>query len=256
MKYLGKNEITNIKRNKEVLGLNKYYNYNYFSINKTTTLKFSGTDLFIYILSCKDKNSKIFIKDKSAILIKDELLRIKKNKSETIKISTNSKVIMLAVYKSSALTNINNSHIRKIKNIYTVIKPWGYEKWLTGSVNKNFAFKKIFLKRGTKTSLQYHVKKVETNFLFEGKAKLHFLDKKISLNKKNFLKIKNAVKNKKLNSGSIINVRPKTIHRLQAVSNLMLYEVSSPHLSDVIRVSDENNRPDGKIENEHKRSAS
>ena len=251
MKYLGKNKISNIKRNKEVLGFNKYYNYNYFSIKKTTYLKFSGTDLFFYILCCKDKNSKIIIGGKSAVLFQDELLRVKKKKSKEIKISTNTKVVILVVFKPSHLKNISSSNIMKIKNIYNVKKPWGYEKWLTGSTNKNYAFKKIFLKKGSKTSLQYHIKKIETNFLFSGNAKLHYMFKKIPLKKKNFLKISKSIKTKIIKNGSVINVNPKTIHRLEAISDLMLFEVSSPHLSDVVRVSDVTNRPDGKIKNEH-----
>ena len=135
-------------------------------------------------------------------------------------------------------------------------KPWGYEQWLTGVRNKNFAFKKIFLKKGTKTSLQYHVNKIETNFLYNGQAKLHFIDKKIPLLKKNFIKIINSIKTKKITNNSIINVKPNTIHRLEAITNLILFEVSSPHLSDVVRISDDSNRPDGKIKDEHKKKAS
>lgn len=253
MKNLGKNKISYIKKNKEVLGFNKYYKYDYYSINKTIKIKNSSCDLFFYVLKCSNTKSKIFIRNKKFSLSKDKLLRINKKKSDIINIKTTSKIIFLIVYNHKESSNSENLKIKEIKDIYTVVKPWGYEKWLTGNNNKNFAFKKIFLKKGTKTSLQYHVKKIETNFLFNGKAKLHYLDKKINLIKKNFLKINKNVKNKTLDSGSIINVKPKTIHRLQAVSNLMLYEVSSPHLSDVIRISDDSNRPDGKIQNEHRK---
>ena len=109
------------------------------------------------------------------------------------------------------------------------------------------------LKKGTKTSLQYHVKKIESNYLYRGKAKLHYMKKNIQLIKKNFSKILEATTSNTIKQGYVINVRPKTIHRLEAISNLVLFEVSSPHLSDVVRVSDDSNRPDGKIKDEHKK---
>src|SRR5207244_12187069 len=45
--------------------------------------------------------------------------------------------------------------------------------WINGQ-HPCYALKKIFIKAGTKTSLQYHRFKQETNVLFEGLAKLHY----------------------------------------------------------------------------------
>ena len=54
-------------------------------------------------------------------------------------------------------------------------------------------------------------------------------------------------------SGSgTINISPYVIHRLEAKSDLLLYEVSTPHLNDVIRLQDDSNRKDGRIDEEHK----
>lgn len=252
MIILGKNKISKITNNqKTILGSNKYYNYNYFDLKKKTQLKFNSNELFLYILSSKNKNEKIKIKEKIFKVKKDDLFRVVKNKTEKIEINTNSRIIVLVVYKKNSLINKKKIVLQKINKIYSVKKPWGYEKWFTGTSNKNFAFKKIFLKKNTKTSLQYHIKKIETNFLFKGNAKLHYMSKKIPLRKKNFSKISKSIKTKIIKNGSIINVNSKTIHRLEAISNLMLFEVSSPHLSDVVRVSDVTNRPDGKIQNEH-----
>tara|TARA_B100000029_G_scaffold504419_1_gene583213 strand:+ start:437 stop:1210 length:774 start_codon:yes stop_codon:yes gene_type:complete len=252
MIILGKNRISKITdNNKIILGSNKFYDYNYLTIKKKTKLKFKSSELFLYILNSQNKKEKIKIKEKIINFKKNDLFRIIKNKLEEIEIDTDHKINILIVHKENAGQNKRNISIKKINKIYSVKKPWGYEKWLTGDSHKNYAFKKIFLKKGTKTSLQYHVKKIETNFLFNGNAKLHYMFRKIPLKKKNFSKISNSIKTKKLKSGSIINVNPKTIHRLEAISNLILFEVSSPHLSDVVRVSDVTNRPDGKIQNEH-----
>ena len=47
------------------------------------------------------------------------------------------------------------------------------------------------------------------------------------------------------------NVKPPRKHRVVALTNLILQEVSTPEVDDVIRVEDDTNRPDGRIESEH-----
>ena len=44
---------------------------------------------------------------------------------------------------------------------------------------------------------------------------------------------------------------PGNIHRIQAITDILLYEVSTPHLDDVVRLQDDNKRPDGRIKEEH-----
>ena len=55
-----------------------------------------------------------------------------------------------------------------------VTKPWGKEVWINyrkgeeiGDEEKRYVMKKLYITKGTKTSFQYHHKKVETNFLVE-----------------------------------------------------------------------------------------
>ena len=50
---------------------------------------------------------------------------------------------------------------------------------------------------------------------------------------------------------SSVDVKPKTLHRLEAVTDILLYETSTPHLDDVVRVLDDAKRPDGRLETEH-----
>lgn len=255
MKNLGKNKVSKIlNKKKNQLGVNNYYNYLLIKIKKKTELKFHGNNIFVYILNCKDPKAIVKIYKNYSFIKKGDLFKIKKNKFDSVIIDLKSSASILFVYREMKIQLKKKSvYINKIQDIYTVTKPWGYEQWLTGPKNKQFAFKRIFLKKGTKTSLQYHVKKIESNYLYEGKAKLHYMKKNIPLVKKNFSKILGATKSNTINQGHVINVRPKTIHRLEAISNLVLFEVSSPHLSDVVRVSDDSNRPDGKIKDEHKK---
>ena len=128
-----------------------------------------------------------------------------------------------------------------------VEKPWGYEIWVVGPAH-GFAFKKIFIKAKTKTSLQFHEKKIETNFIYDGRVRLHYAPKKDGHSS---VQADVDIESAELNSGAIIHVLPFTIHRLEALTDLMCYEASTVELDDVIRISDDNNRPSGFIASEH-----
>ena len=134
-------------------------------------------------------------------------------------------------------------------SIKKVSKPWGHELWINGE-HPGYAFKQIYIKSGTKTSLQYHRKKRETNVLFEGKAALHF--------KSNEAVANDEVTGRDLTTSELspvtsIDIWPNTLHRLEALTDVVLYEVSTPHLDDVIRISDDSGRTHGRIESEHKK---
>lgn len=134
----------------------------------------------------------------------------------------------------------------KEKQIYKVTKPWGYELWLNGE-NPNFAFKKIIINPGYKTSLQYHKFKKETNVLYAGKANLYFKSTPTLNNKVTPKDIDHIT----LEAPSIVNVNPNVIHRIESLTKIILLEASTPHLEDVIRIADDTNRKDGKINEEH-----
>ena len=62
------------------------------------------------------------------------------------------------------------------KDLKKVEKPWGSEVWITGE-HPGYCLKEIFIKKGTRTSLQYHQMKRETNVLFDGTSRLNFKNK-------------------------------------------------------------------------------
>ena len=136
---------------------------------------------------------------------------------------------------------LRDSEIKK------VVKPWGHELWISGE-HPEYALKQVFIRAPHKTSLQYHDFKHETIVLFSGSARLHH-------------KRDEAISNSSLREGdvtattlapvSVAHIKPPVLHRFEACSDLTLYEASTPHLHDVIRVSDDSNRPDGRIESEH-----
>ena len=135
----------------------------------------------------------------------------------------------------------------RASEIKKVSKPWGHELWFHGG-HPQYAFKEIFVKAGTKTSLQYHQHKQETNILFAGDAVLHYkADPDASID----APAPQSMATLPLTPVSSVDVTPFVLHRLEAVTDILLYEVSTPFLDDVVRVSDDTARPDGRIETEH-----
>lgn len=138
--------------------------------------------------------------------------------------------------------------IQSEEEMYKVVKPWGWEIWINGEYHPNYALKKIKINKETKTSLQYHNFKQETNVIYEGEAILHY--------KKDIEILNDEVKEENIGKANLtavtsIDVSPETIHRIESLTDVLLYEVSTPHLDDVIRLQDDARRVDGKIQGEH-----
>jgi len=131
---------------------------------------------------------------------------------------------------------------------YRVDKPWGHELWFSGTDNPYYSLKEVFIRQGNRTSLQYHHFKYEANVIFDGTARLYY--------QKNIDCPKDALKAEDLGTYDVtglaaINIVPQVVHRLFAVTDVMIYEASTPHLDDVIRISDDSGRKDGRIASEH-----
>ena len=137
----------------------------------------------------------------------------------------------------------------KVHKIYKVNKPWGHELWISKK-NNFFAFKEIFIKKGFKTSLKLHQHKQEINVCFSGSLWLYYNENGKLLNKDDTDNL--IIKKTLINHACIINTEPYVIHRLEAKSDLFLYEASTHQLDDVIRIQDDTNRKNGKIKEEHK----
>jgi mannose-6-phosphate isomerase-like protein (cupin superfamily) len=230
------------KKNKSqnILANNKYF-YKTYSVNKKTIFNFKKINNFtIHPLKCSP-DSFIKINNKEYRLFNKSFdVQAKKTKLEFLGSSAN--FIVAGVKKKKINPSIK---CYNQKDLYKVLKPWGYEVWINGE-KPTYALKKIFLKKNYKTSLQFHKKKIETNYLFKGTALLH-----CGLNDPRNKKSLEKVKIVKISKNSIINVKPYAIHRIEAKTNIVLYEVSTPHLNDVVRILDDTNRKDGRINSEH-----
>lgn len=175
----------------------------------------------------------------------EESVQIENLKSKIQCVSSGAKMLLVgnkkSVSKAEQFNHFKSSALKRVE------KPWGYEIWITGE-HPQYCLKKIFIKQGTRTSLQYHNQKRETNVLFEGSARLHF--KKDDGVKIEDVKASDIVSHE-LGNVSVIDVFPLTIHRLEAVSDILLFEASTPQLDDVVRISDDSNRSHGRIQSEH-----
>ena len=153
--------------------------------------------------------------------------------------------------------------IKKIDQIKTVKKPWGYEKWIAdGAPDFKYALKEILFRSGYKSSIQFHEHKEETNYILKGKGILHYSKTPIDIKKFNEKKyskddldeiIKNLEK-KEISEGNVCHLKPGIIHRVEAIDDLLLIESSTVELDDVYRLNDEWGREHGKINKEHSES--
>jgi hypothetical protein len=231
------------KKGKEMLGFGPYQYFIYES-QEDEKIKFGDLRSFtIYILEKSKKSSVIAETLKEKLEQGDAIQAEDCDVNITVK---NGSVKFLVSGTANPHPDIKGLFFTRAKNIYKVIKPWGHELWINGK-HPCYAFKQVFVLAGTKTSLQYHNFKQETNVLLNGIAILHYKNNNIS----NDLVTPVDTKCVKIYPVSSIDVMPLTLHRLEAVSDVTLYETSTPHLDDVIRVLDDNKRADGYINNEH-----
>lgn len=107
----------------------------------------------------------------------------------------------------------------------TIQKPWGHE--LIIDQNNHYALKHIFINKGYRSSLQSHVLKHETIYVLHGLLELEIRDDSDSCSKEIF------------SAGEAYYIPPGTKHRVLALDDCAIVEVSTPQLDDVIRHKDD-----------------
>jgi len=107
----------------------------------------------------------------------------------------------------------------------TVNKPWGYE--LIFAVTDHYVGKVLHINKGEALSLQYHNKKDETIHIRSGKIKFYTAKNPES-----------PLKEQILEPGQSFHITPKLIHRMVALEDTDILEVSTPELEDVVRLED------------------
>ena len=104
-----------------------------------------------------------------------------------------------------------------------VPKPWGEE--IIFAETDRYAGKILVVRKGEILSLQYHNKKDETLYLYRGRIRLSIEENG------RLLEIT-------MNPGDARHILPLTRHRMEALEDSELFEVSSPELDDVVRLED------------------
>lgn len=116
-------------------------------------------------------------------------------------------------------------------------KPWGREIWY--AEQSAYAGKVLEVKAGHRLSLQYHERKTETLFLLSGRVNLVFRPLAPGEDPTAILPVEPIV----WSAGQALHVPSRSIHRFEALEDSVLLEVSTPDLTDVVRLQDDYQRP-------------
>ena len=108
--------------------------------------------------------------------------------------------------------------------MHRVEKPWGYELWWART--DRYVGKLIHVNRGHALSLQYHEKKDETIFVWKGRILFETRD------------AHGQAHTREMGEGEAVHVTPPTIHRMTALEDTDIFEVSTPEVEDVVRLED------------------
>ena len=110
------------------------------------------------------------------------------------------------------------------ENPRRVEKPWGHE--LIWAQTDDYVGKVLHVKAGEALSLQYHEIKDETLHLLRGRMKFWVAP------------VGEDLEEVTLEEGESFRVRPRTVHRMEAITDCDILEASTNHLDDVVRLED------------------
>ncbi len=106
-----------------------------------------------------------------------------------------------------------------------VEKPWGYE--LIWAETERYVGKILFVRAEQSLSLQFHNVKDESWYVQSGRAELELAEPGVKITETEIV-----------GPGEAFRIRPGTVHRIRALEDTTVFEVSTPHLKDVVRLED------------------
>lgn len=112
-----------------------------------------------------------------------------------------------------------------------VEKPWGYEiRW---AMTDRYLGKVLHVNKGEALSLQYHERKDECQYVVSGCVDIELGGDD------------GVLTTKRMRAGDTLHLVPGTRHRITAVEDTDIFEVSTPEIDDVVRLSDRYGRAPG-----------
>ena len=107
---------------------------------------------------------------------------------------------------------------------HKVDKPWGYE--LRWAITDRYAGKVLHVNKGEALSLQFHERKDEHQYVIRGAVDVE-------------LGVEGGeLTTRRMQAGDTLHITPGTRHRITAVEDTDIVEVSTPELDDVVRLED------------------
>lgn len=101
-------------------------------------------------------------------------------------------------------------------------KPWGTE--LLVAETSDYIGKVLYMRSGGTGALQYHRVKDETFFLFSGRALVEYRDDL------------GIIQSHEMEPGEAFHVPPGAVHRVEALTDCVLFEASTPVFDDRVQV--------------------
>ncbi len=116
----------------------------------------------------------------------------------------------------------NNSIVKRVP------KPWGYEIWW--ALTDKYVGKILHINKNQSLSFQYHKVKDETIYLYAGKMLIEIEE------------VGKPRETIRLAPGDSIRITPLTKHRMTAIEDCDVFEVSTPEVDDIVRLEDKYGR--------------
>ncbi len=110
-------------------------------------------------------------------------------------------------------------------DVRRVEKPWGHE--IVFALTERYCGKVLFVRRGEELSLQFHREKDESWLVQAGRARLELGEAGAAV-----------LQEEVIGPGNAFRYVPGTVHRVTALEDTTILEVSTPHLDDVVRLED------------------
>ena len=114
---------------------------------------------------------------------------------------------------------------RWTSEVRRVEKPWGYE--LIWALTDRYCGKVLFVKAGGALSLQFHTEKEESWLVQSGRVLLELGDTGDAVLQQEIVE-----------AGAAFHFPTGTVHRVKALEDTTILEVSTPQLDDVVRLED------------------